>query len=125
MDPQHYLPLGLLGSYCFATCKRSKIRRLFADVARWEANDLLAYTINDANHRLLPTIRSLAKEEEDIWILKQVAYDDDAGPRDAWRWAHFDLHADSWFAVEEYKDLRLWGYVMWNSTRLEEWGVLR
>ncbi|GAM86201.1 hypothetical protein ANO11243_042130 [Dothideomycetidae sp. 11243] len=49
--------------------------------------------------------------------------DADSGPEDAWRWAHFDEPRANWIYQAGRDKLRAWGYVMWDSSRLEGFGI--
>ncbi|KAK8855987.1 zinc finger domain protein [Apiospora arundinis] len=48
--------------------------------------------------------------------------DSDTGPADSWRWAHRE---DCWAHQAKRRDLRLWGYAMWNRSRLDAINLFR
>lgn len=51
-----------------------------------------------------------------------VADDDhDLGPFEAWAWAHADSSSAYFYFADEHRELREWGYVMWDSERLTRW----
>lgn len=64
-------------------------------------------------------------------LIQSFFEDDDAGPEDAWRLAHSGLKANipSFMVLtnsfRDYTTVRLWGYVMCDRARLDEWGVFR
>lgn len=51
--------------------------------------------------------------------------DPDSGPADVWNWAHQDEPWTHWVYTMERHDLRHWGYVLWDLSRLEATGTFR
>ena len=70
-------------------------------------------------------LSSLKKEEQGTLIPSPVTADDDSGPKDAWYWAHTVFLRQRLYNTREQHGLRMWAYVMWDSARLRDWGVLR
>lgn len=58
--------------------------------------------------------------------LLQVSWtvDPDPGPGEAWRWAHFERSRPQFVCRLEARELRRWGYVMWDHSRLANSGVV-
>lgn len=48
--------------------------------------------------------------------------DTDPGPAEAWHHAHLELNWPAFVCSYEVHDLRRWGYVMWDYSRLVEMG---
>jgi len=49
---------------------------------------------------------------------------EEEGPNAAWVWSHHSKVA-LWYFESPREGLREWAYVMWDSERLNQWGVLR
>lgn len=47
----------------------------------------------------------------------------DSGPEDAWYWAHDDEDELGWVYDVQRQNLRQWGYVLWDKSRLEAVGL--
>ncbi|KAI0426620.1 hypothetical protein F5Y09DRAFT_318433 [Xylaria sp. FL1042] len=61
---------------------------------------------------------------KDLPYIKQPFYvDQDSGPADAWRWAHYEESWRNWVYQKNRHSLRKWGYVMWDRCRLEAIGI--
>lgn len=72
----------------------------------------------------LTNLQNLTIEDERVYIPAQLAIDGDKGPEEAWRWAYaYDTH-EYWYGMSEQGFLRERGYVMWDSSRLAQWGLL-
>ena len=60
-------------------------------------------------------------------ILAQRTTDGDAGPEEAWRWADCSdpnpMIRTYWRRLNEQRNLRHWGYVMWDLARLVRWDI--
>lgn len=44
----------------------------------------------------------------------------DPGPAEAWRWTHLELNPEQFVCSIHCRDLRAWGYVMWDKARLDK-----
>lgn len=44
----------------------------------------------------------------------------DPGPAEAWRWTHFELGNEQFVWSIHCRELRAWGYVMWDKERLDK-----
>jgi len=64
-------------------------------------------------------------EEEDKYLKKHLAVDDDSGPFEAWRWAYADSSRECLYFGDEQRKLRRSAYVMWDLARLSQQGILR
>lgn len=63
--------------------------------------------------------------DDDVLRIKQPYFaDPDLGPADGWRWAHQEESWAHWVYQENRRDLRRWGYVLWDRSRLEAIGGL-
>lgn len=80
-------------------------------------------TANNANEDLF--LDRLTPEQEALHIKKPFFADPDSGPRDVWLWAHKVESWANWVYQENRRQLRQWGYVMWDKSRLETAGVLQ
>ena len=49
---------------------------------------------------------------------------DEEGPNAAWVWAHHN-RVVFWYWDSKLEGFREWAYVMWDSKRLNQWGVLQ
>lgn len=47
----------------------------------------------------------------------------DSGPKDAWYWAHDDEEELGWVYDAQRQNIRQWGYVLWDRSRLEAVGL--
>ncbi|KAH1402993.1 hypothetical protein KXV89_002145 [Aspergillus fumigatus] len=65
--------------------------------------------------------RDLTAEQVDEVVRKPFAHDSDCGPRQAWQWAHNDARCYQFICDKKHRELRRFGYVMWDSQRLEQW----
>ncbi|KAK7935315.1 hypothetical protein PG985_000810 [Apiospora marii] len=64
--------------------------------------------------------------QDDVLRTKQPCFSDsDPGPADAWRWAHQEESWAHWVYQANRRDLRRWGYVMWDRSRLKVIGLFR
>ncbi|KAI1109804.1 hypothetical protein F5Y14DRAFT_390502 [Nemania sp. NC0429] len=70
-------------------------------------------------------LEDLTPEIENLYIRRPYFNDPDPGPADAWRWAHLELSCVNWVYHGDRDQLRRWGYVMWDRSRLEEVGVFQ
>ncbi|KAI1423884.1 hypothetical protein F5Y12DRAFT_797928 [Xylaria sp. FL1777] len=71
------------------------------------------------------SLDEMTREDEKSHI-KQPFFDDpDPGPVDAWRWAHWKDIRANWVYQEYHEELREWGYVIWDRSRLETVGIFR
>ncbi|KAI1311828.1 hypothetical protein F5Y03DRAFT_342503 [Xylaria venustula] len=68
---------------------------------------------------------SLTPEDKARFIRSPFFADPDSGPEDVWRWAHQDEICWYWVYTEDRRDLRQWGYVMWDKSRLEAVGIFQ
>ncbi|XHF96528.1 hypothetical protein AWENTII_000158 [Aspergillus wentii] len=56
-------------------------------------------------------------------LLVPLVDDPNTGPAEAWRWAHLKFEFPFIFYNIEMRELRRWGYVMWDHERLIEGGL--
>ena len=75
------------------------------------------------------------EEEPDDYVDRTTAFDDwidklplrfaddSDGPNAAWTWSNGDI-VELFHFLPSKKNLRKWGYVMWDKERLDRWGVL-
>lgn len=55
-----------------------------------------------------------------VRLIQTPFFDDpDFGPVDVWRWAHQEESGHSWIYREYRDNLRQWGHVMWDRSRLD------
>ena len=57
-------------------------------------------------------------------ILHPAFPDIDAGPIKIWHWAHYDGISGNWVYLSNRSQLREWGYVMWDQSRLDTSSIL-
>ncbi len=127
-DPAGCLSLGLAFLHRIILAKTYNERYQLLSRRRLAQEDSLHaaledYFIGTGRFRRLP-LSDLTEAQQRLLIRRQVADDDDHGPKDAWYWAHVDCASSDWCNTRERKHLRRWGYVMWDYARLAEWMVL-
>lgn len=69
-------------------------------------------------------LEDMTEEEESFYVRQPFSEDEDSGPRDAWEWAHASQTSVCWTYQDEHSDLRKWGFVMWDQSRLDAIGVM-
>ncbi|KAJ2988039.1 hypothetical protein NUW58_g4185 [Xylaria curta] len=67
----------------------------------------------------------LTPENELLYVKQPFFADPDSGPADVWRWAHYEESWQTWVYQANRDNLRRWGYVMWDRSRLEAIGVFQ
>ena len=72
----------------------------------------------------LPELEYYTVEDERAYIPAQLAIDSDKGPKEAWGWAYAEDTNTHWYNMSRQGFLRQRGYVMWDSARLAQWGLL-
>ncbi len=127
-DPAGCLSLGLAFLHRIILAKTYNERYQLLSRRRLAQEDslhvaLADYFIESGRFRPLP-LSDMTVAQQRLLIRRQVADDDDHGPKDAWYWAHVDCASSDWCNTRERKHLRRWGYVMWDYARLAEWMVL-
>lgn len=66
------------------------------------------------------------RPEELACHMKRPFYaDSDKGPATVWKWAHQTESWANWVYQKNRRDLRRWGYVMWDLSRLDELGIFQ
>ncbi|OAQ61137.1 zinc finger domain-containing protein [Pochonia chlamydosporia 170] len=125
---QHVLSLGLeeLHRITLASTYEERYRLLNTPSGPPATNGFLQdalETANNANEDLF--LDRLTPEQEALHIKKPFFADPDSGPRDVWLWAHKVESWANWVYQENRRQLRQWGYVMWDKSRLETAGVLQ
>ena len=125
-SPAGCLSLGLASLHRIILAKTYNERYQLISRQRLAKEDSFRAALDNQPRRVgrqIP-LSNLTEAQRDSWIHRQVADDDDHGPRDAWHWAHGDCAFGYWYNTKERKSLRRWGYVMWDYARLAEWVVL-
>lgn len=90
----------------------------------WEDCSLHDALTEQPDDNGLPELEDYTIEDERAHIPAQLAIDSDKGPKDAWRWAYAENTNAQWYNGNEQGFLRQRGYVMWDSARLGQWGLL-
>ncbi|KAI0000079.1 hypothetical protein F4779DRAFT_635724 [Xylariaceae sp. FL0662B] len=122
---QHVLSLGLEKLYQIAAAETYEGRYRLLDPPHANG-DFLHEGLEDANEKNDGIFLGDLTPEEEIRHVKQPLFaDPDSGPADAWRWAHQEESRSNWVYQENRQDLRQWGYVMWDRSRLDEIGVFQ
>ncbi|KAI8635657.1 hypothetical protein F5Y19DRAFT_482857 [Xylariaceae sp. FL1651] len=130
---QDVLPLGLEKLHQIATTETYRERERFLCPGyspRWTYS-FLYEVFRNANERwtdsVLDTLllEDLTFTDELLCIKQPFFTDPDSGPIDVWRWAHHEESWHHWVYQENYRDLRKWGYVMWDRFRLEAIGIFQ
>lgn len=126
-NPAYYIPLGLCFLHRFLLANtHGECSRLLSHKSLYREyffSAPLAASFHQSALRHI-SLESYTEEEVRVLIPQMSAQDDDSGPRDAWRWAHAQCGWRNWYITKERDDLRERGYVMWDSARLVEWGIL-
>lgn len=68
--------------------------------------------------------RDLTPEQIAEVVGEPFAIDSDSSPQQAWEWAHLDSRCFGLMCAKEHRELRRFGYVMWDQQRLQQWGAL-
>ena len=119
--PWYYLPLGLKFLHQFVAADSYK-ERFRGSHSRSLSSESFFIFPSSTTDRL--PLSDLDDEDQRNYIPPSFANDGDSGPEEAWRWAHADYRPSDWFNVIKFKGLRDLGYVMWDSSRLAESGIL-
>lgn len=81
--------------------------------------DGLLYNANEEHYNI--RLADLAThEDERVWVWQPPSADPDPGPVEVWKWAHYEETCAFWIYQADRRDLREWGYVMWDWSRLDE-----
>ncbi|KAG5794885.1 hypothetical protein H9Q69_006056 [Fusarium xylarioides] len=72
-----------------------------------------------------PLLSDFAPEDERSHIRPPFFDDPDPGPAEIWRWAYQDETKQQFVYQKSRGPLREWGYVMWDSRRLRDLGILQ
>ena len=67
----------------------------------------------------------MTEEQKRDLIPPHSAHDEDPDPETAWRWANTLFSSPHFYGCINVYFLRAWGYVMWDSARLVDSGVLQ
>ena len=123
-DPKSHLSLGLarLHRLVLAETRTERDQILYGQSPANE--DVLLASLDSRSNLYETPLEDLTEEEQRVLIPPQVADDDDNGPVEAWWWVHAGVTPNLWYNNVMMQDVRRWGYVMWDSTRLAEWKVL-
>ncbi|TGJ80711.1 hypothetical protein E0Z10_g8051 [Xylaria hypoxylon] len=70
-------------------------------------------------------VEDITPENETRFIKRPFFKDSDPGPANAWRWAHIEETRSKWVYIEDRRELREWGYVMWDQRRLDKVGIFQ
>ncbi|KAI1307128.1 hypothetical protein F5Y03DRAFT_126745 [Xylaria venustula] len=69
-------------------------------------------------------VEDITPVNERLYIKQPFFNDLDRGPMNAWRWAHVEETRSNWVYQQNRKELREWGYVLWDQSRLDAVGIL-
>ena len=119
--PWHDIPLGLKFLRQFICATSYKERRRISQTHALSPESFFVFPsgiIGDLS------LSNMTSELQRHYMRPQFANDDDRGPEEAWRWAHANYRPSDWVNFVKHKGLRDIGYVMWDSSRLAEWGIL-
>ena len=123
LSPAKCLPLSLAFLHRLVLADTRQERGTIL-LTRWLSGRTFFYGWGIESPYDRPVLSEMNKEEQGHWIIPPTACDDDDGPEKAWRWAYADHGRESWFNSFSCGHLRKWGYVMWDSDRLDGCGVL-
>ncbi|KAI0429077.1 hypothetical protein F5Y09DRAFT_311415 [Xylaria sp. FL1042] len=127
---QSILSRGLEKLYKISRAKtyEDRYRTLDADKSPHVNPDFLYQGLeeeaNDSYHHTI-FLEDITPKNERLYIQQPFYTDIDSGPVNAWRWAHIKESWLSWVYQQNRKELRQWGYVMWDQSRLDAVGILR
>ncbi|KAF6231404.1 hypothetical protein HO173_010364 [Letharia columbiana] len=122
---EHYLSLGLTYLRQLVTTPAFDDRcRLLKEHKRGPACSLFDALEAQGYGNGLSMLENYTEEDEHVHITAQLAIDGDKGPEEAWRWAYAGNTNAAWYNISEQGSLRKRGYVMWDSARLAQWGLL-
>jgi hypothetical protein len=83
----------------------------------------LRYCANESDVTIW--LNELTADEIAIYIKSPFFPDPDIGPRHIWQWAHWEESWTTYVFQENRQDLREWGYVMWDRSRLDDSGIFQ
>lgn len=119
-DSACYLPLSLRFLHRLALAKTPKVCGRFLSTRSLSLGNFFISPISYS-----PPLSRLNEDQRRSLIPPPVNADvNDSGPKDAWYWAHAESSYMWWYDHPFRDGLRKWAYVMWDSTRLRDWGVL-
>ncbi|KAF2424830.1 hypothetical protein EJ08DRAFT_663853 [Tothia fuscella] len=128
---QYLLSLGLEKLYAIWTAKTYETRYELMNNPQcncpWSRYDFLHEALdemsNEPNDHIYLSDYTLDDQRRNI----KPSYfkDPDSGPAEVWRWAHQDETRSNFVYQRHREVLREWAYVMWDSCRLNEWGVFQ
>lgn len=124
----HYVTLGL--SYLhqlFNTFSYEGCYRLLEPQKKSPNFSFIHAFVFESSNDVLAALRRYSEDEVNLFLVEKSARDDDdEGPEKAWRWVFNET-----FNIEDLYGtylrkiiLRTRGFVMWDSARLAEWGLL-
>ncbi|KAJ2971411.1 hypothetical protein NUW58_g9426 [Xylaria curta] len=81
----------------------------------------------DANERYNDTaaLADITPENEKLYMKQPFFKDLNPGPKNAWRWGHIEESQSQWVYQQDREELRQWGYVMWDQSRLDMAGIFQ
>ncbi|KAI3323322.1 hypothetical protein HD806DRAFT_544087 [Xylariaceae sp. AK1471] len=121
-EMQHVLSRGLAKLHAIAGAETYEERHQVLDA--YEIPDRTSeFLHDDFQYANKPNddiwFQGLTPEEEALLTGQPFFADPESGPVDIWRWAYDDQTWSSWVYQHYQHDLRQWGYVMWDRSRLE------
>lgn len=124
----HYVTLGL--SYLhqlFNTFSYEGCYRLLKQQEKSPNFSFIYAFVLESSTDVLAALRRYSDDEVNLFLVEKSARDDDdEGPEKAWRWVFTKtVNIENLYETHLKKMiLRKRGYVMWDSARLAEWGLL-
>ncbi|KAF4420427.1 zinc finger domain-containing protein [Fusarium austroafricanum] len=128
---QHLLYLGLEKLHQIITAETYEARHKLLNDRRFSCPrtrfDFLYDALDNVNEPDdTPLLLSdFTQEDERSHIRPPFFNDPDSGPAEIWRWAHQDETQQQFVYQKSRGPLREWGYVMWDSRRLHDLGILQ
>ncbi|WEW57319.1 hypothetical protein PRK78_002784 [Emydomyces testavorans] len=127
---QRLLSLGLEKLYQIITAETYEARYKLLNDRRFNCPrtqfDFLYDALDNVNEPDDALFLSDFTPEDERSHIRPPFFDDpDPGPAKIWRWAHQDETQLQFVYQKSREPLREWGYVMWNSRRLHDLGILQ
>lgn len=126
---QYHMSLGLAHIKRFAEADtiEARFKLLLPTKENLDVRDeFLKDALDSCNApRKMSILRDLVANGEENEFVSQPFYAEvDRGPIEIWYWAHQQATPERFVFNPSMANLRKCGYVMWDSSRLDEWGVL-
>ena len=124
-DPYKYISRGLPFLHKLALAKeQSECDRILGHRS-YGVPEFINNRSGNPFGRSFKTLQDMTEEQKRDSIPPHSAHDEEPGPETAWRWANTLFSPPHSYGYINVYFLRAWGYVMWDSARLVDSGILQ